>query len=120
MATWGAPLTAADSGLDGKKIFNQKACFACHSVGGPSAGPGPELTQIAYQRNVAWLRTWLADPQKIKKDTIMPKLPWQSQAEMDAVINYLLAAKRPIPAADSTNGQKLLADYTCTACHGIR
>ena len=110
----------AGSGPDGKKVFTEKACIACHNVGGPSAGPGPELTQIAYQRDAAWLRAWLTDPQKIKKDTTMPKLPWKSQAEMDAVINYLLAAKRPIPDADSTNGAKLLDDYTCTSCHAIR
>jgi len=110
---------AAGSGLDGKKLFNDKACFVCHAVGAKSLGPGPELTQIAYQRDAPWLRTWLADPKKIKSDTIMPKVAWKSQAEMDAVIEYILSAKRPIPAADSTNGAKLMDDYTCTSCHAI-
>ncbi len=110
---------AAGPAPDGKKIFASMGCLACHSVNGPSAGPGPELTQVAYQRDATWLRAWLSDPQKIKKDTVMPKLPWKSQAEQDAVIDYLLAAKRPIPAADSTDGQKLVADYMCTACHAI-
>ena len=110
---------ATGAGLDGKKLFVDKGCFACHSVNGPSAGPGPELTQVAYQRDATWLRAWLTDPKKIKKDTVMPKLPWKSQAEEDAVIDYLLAARRPIPPADSTDGQKLVADYLCTACHAI-
>jgi len=110
---------AAEPGFDGKKLFVDKGCFACHSVNGPSAGPGPELTQVAYQRNAEWLRAWLTDPKKIKKDTVMPKLPWKSQAEQDALIDYLLSARRPIPAADSTDGQKLVADYMCTACHAI-
>ncbi len=113
-------LAAGAAALDGKKIFTQKGCPACHNVGGPSQGPGPELTQVGYQRDPAWLHAWLTDPAKIKKDTIMPKPSWKSPEEMDAVIQYLLAAKRPIPEADSTSGEKLVADYGCTACHPIR
>ncbi len=103
---------------DGKKLFGEKGCMACHMVGAPSQGPGPELTQVAYQRSAAWLRTWLADPQKVKPGTQMPKLPLTTK-EADALIEYLLAAKRPIPAADSTNGEKLFADYQCSACHRV-
>jgi len=110
---------SATGTLDGKKLFTEKACIACHSVGGPSNGPGPELTQVAYQRDAAWLHAWLTDPQKIKKGTIMPKPVWKSPEEMDAVVQYLLAAKRPIPAADSADGAKLFADYLCSACHSI-
>ena len=105
---------------DGKKLFTTKACVACHNVGAPSLGPGPELTQVAYQRDPTWLRAWLTDPQKIKKDTVMPKPNWGSQAEMDAVIDYLLKSKRPIPTADSANGEKLISDYGCNTCHAIR
>lgn len=114
-----APVLGAKPVPDGKKLFTQKGCFACHTVGKPSPGPGPELTQVAYQRDTTWLRAWLKDPQKIKKGTIMPKTAWKSQAEMDAVIDYLLSAKKPIPAADSTDGAKLFADYECSACHAV-
>ena len=110
----------AAGALDGQKLFNERGCTVCHSVGEPSKGPGPELTQVAYQRSAEWLGAWLADPQKIKKDTIMPKPTWKSPEERDAVIEYLLHAKRAIPAADSTNGAKLFADYGCNACHAVR
>jgi len=110
---------ASAAGFDGRKVFQDKACFACHAVGAKSTGPGPELTQIAYQRDATWLRAWLADPPQVKKDTSMPRIPWSSQAEMDAVIGYVLAARRPIPAADSTNGAKLMDDFTCTSCHAV-
>jgi len=112
-------LLAADAGaLDGKKLFTDKGCIACHTVGAPSPGVGPELTQIAYQRDDAWLRAWLADPAKVKPGTIMPKLPLKPD-EIDGLIAYLLAAKRPIPAADSASGDKLFADYGCNTCHRI-
>jgi len=105
--------------FEGKKVFQDRACFACHAVGAKSTGPGPELTQVAYQRDATWLRAWLADPPRIKKDTSMPRFPWSSQAEIDAVVDYILAARRPIPAADSANGAKLMEHYTCTSCHAI-
>ena len=110
---------SARAPMDGKKVFQDRACFACHAVGAPSKGPGPELTQVAYQRDAAWLNAWLTDPPKLKKDTSMPKFPWSSQAEIDALIAYILSARRPIPAADSVDGVKLMADYTCTSCHAI-
>ncbi len=105
--------------LDGKKLFTEKACIACHSIGGPSNGPGPELTQVTYHRDAKWLRAWLTDPQKIKKGTVMPTIAWKSPEEIDAVIEYLTQSRRPIPAADSSNGAKLFADYNCGACHAI-
>jgi nitric oxide reductase subunit C len=105
---------------DGKKIFTQKNCVVCHSVGGPSSGPGPELTQVGHHRDRAWLKAWLTDPQKIKKDTVMPKMTWQSPEEMDAVIDYILSFRAAIPPADSANGEKLFADFKCNACHAIK
>jgi nitric oxide reductase subunit C len=113
------PRPARSAGADGKKLFAEKACVACHAVGAPSQGLGPELTQVSYQRSREWLLAWLTNPQKIKKDTIMPKPVWGSQEETEAVIDFLLAARRPIPAADSANGEKLFADYTCSSCHAV-
>lgn len=109
----------ADSAPDAKKMFTEKGCIACHNIGAPSVGPGPELTQVGYQRDAAWLHAWLTNPQKMKKDTIMPKIPWKTPQELDAMVNYLMAAKRPIPAADSGNGEKLFQDYQCGACHAV-
>jgi len=39
--------------------------------------------------------------------------------EQDAIISYLASVRRPIPAADSSNGAKLFVDYNCGACHSI-
>lgn len=110
---------ASAPGGDGKALFTEKTCVTCHSVGGPSAGAGPELTQVALHRDHAWLVAWLTDPPSLKKDTDMPKLKWDSPAQMDAIIAYLVSAKKPIPAADSSDGTKLFADYKCGACHRL-
>ena len=85
------------SAFDGKKLFTEKTCVTCHSVGAASFGVGPELTQVAYHRDREWLRAWLEDAPKVKKDTPMPKLPWKSPAD----------------------GARLFQDYKCSACHAV-
>jgi len=77
------------------------------------------LTQVGWHRDSSWIATWLADPPKVKKDTAMPKLEWKSPAEMRTVIEFLLASRRPIPAADSSSGSKLFDDFKCGACHAL-
>lgn len=114
------PSRATGTAPDGRKLFTDKACVACHNIGAPSIGPGPELTQVALHRDPAWLRAWLTDPQKIKKGTIMPKPAWKSPDELEAVIAYLESVKHAVPAADSSNGERLFADYNCGACHAMR
>ena len=113
---------AAGAGGDvtrGQKLFTEKTCVTCHNIGAPSAGVGPELTQVGWHRDSTWLVAWLTDPPKIKKDTPMPKLPWKPDGEMQAVIAYVLSARRPIPAADSADGAKLFVDFKCGACHAM-
>ncbi len=104
---------------DGKALFTEKTCVTCHAIGGPSAGAGPELTQVALHRDHAWLVAWLTDPPAIKKDTDMPRLKWDSPDQMETIIAYLVSAQKPVPAADSSDGQKLFADYRCGACHRL-
>src|SRR5207237_1191440 len=111
--------SATRAGPDGKKLFTEKGCVACHAVGGPSQGPGPELTQVTFHRDQEWIHHWLTDPQTIKKGTVMPKFKWKSPEEQDAIINYLTSVRHPIPAADSSDGAKLFLDYNCGACHSV-
>ncbi|MBI5838231.1 MAG: cytochrome c [Candidatus Eisenbacteria bacterium] len=119
MMTQAGTARALDAAAVGRKLFTEKTCATCHNVGAPSAGLGPELTQVTWHRDSTWLVAWLTDPPKIKKDTPMPRLDWKSPAEMQAVIAYLMSSRVPIPAADSADGQKLFAGFKCGACHAL-
>src|SRR3954470_11624531 len=55
----------------GKKVYNANACFRCHSMGGPQAGPpmpnkGPDLAKVAGKpgRNADWFVAYVSDPKK--------------------------------------------------------
>ncbi len=82
----------------GKQIFAQGACVACHTIRGVSAGTiGPNLTHFAsrgsfagavFERNPENLRRWLADPPGQKPGSLMPNLGLSS-AQILALVAYL-------------------------------
>jgi nitric oxide reductase subunit C len=61
-------------------IFDAMACTGCHSIGGKGGAAGvalgaPPLDDVYKRKTRDELKVWIADPQKIKPDTKMPKLP---------------------------------------------
>ena len=61
-------------------IFDSMACTGCHSIGGKGGAAGvalgaPPLDEVYKRKTKDELKMWISDPQKIKPDTKMPKLP---------------------------------------------
>lgn len=94
-----APTPTAASALQGRQIFESKACVMCHRVAGSNAGgsTGPDLTHLKSRAHIAAgtlpntrgaLQAWIADPQAIKPGTKMPRVTLTS-AELNAVVDYL-------------------------------
>ncbi len=87
-------------GEEGRAIFEQK-CAGCHTIGGGDMA-GPDLRDVTDRRDPAWLRRWLAEPDKMLAEgdpTAVDLLnqfhniamPNQnlSPAEIDALLDYL-------------------------------
>ncbi|RAK56918.1 cytochrome c oxidase subunit II [Phenylobacterium deserti] len=85
--------------IQGKQIFNGKACAMCHRVQGTDAGAGigPDLTHLKSRATIAAgtlpntrgdLQAWVADPQGVKPGTTMPRVPLTA-SELNAVVAYL-------------------------------
>lgn len=98
-----APATLSAKAQVGQQFFNATACALCHAVGGTDAGGrvGPDLTHLASRRTLAAgtlpmdrtrLASWIADPQRYKPGTNMPKVPMQPH-ELDAIVEYLTELK---------------------------
>ena len=98
-----APAPSDARALAGQQIFNSTACALCHAIAGTDAGGrvGPDLTHLASRRTLAAgalpldrtrLASWIADPQRYKPGTNMPKVPMQAE-ELDAVVDYLMELK---------------------------
>jgi nitric oxide reductase subunit C len=61
-------------------IFDAMACTGCHSLGGKGGAAGvalgaPPLDEVYKRKNKEELKAWISDPQKVKPETKMPKLP---------------------------------------------
>jgi cytochrome c oxidase subunit 2 len=93
----------AVQGGDGERIFLSNICVNCHTIAGTAARgtAGPDLTHVAsratlgagvLQNDVARIRAWLADPQRYKPGSVMPRVPL-SDADLDALAAYLGALK---------------------------
>ena len=82
-------------------------CAKCHELNGEGGNIGPELNAPGSplaDREEAWLRTWIADPQKIRPNTRMeslnPKLPDREKV-VDEIVAYLHAmVGKPSGAGD--------------------
>jgi cytochrome c oxidase subunit II len=100
-----ANTTASDPLVEqGKLLFKQKGCAACHAVGGYSIGQvdKPNLTHFGLRTSVAAgvldmsqenLEAWLKDPQEVKPTNRMPTL-WSKDdpnrdAEVTAIATFL-------------------------------
>jgi len=78
----------ADSIEKGRAIFDRHRCIVCHRAG----GVGTPLAGIAERMTREEVRTWIADPKKIKPKTAMPKFPLKPE-ELEAVTDYVMTLK---------------------------
>ena len=103
--TWLAAqrLPVAIKGGDGERVFLSNICVNCHTIVGTAAAgtAGPDLTHVASRatigagvlpNDVAHMRAWLADPQRYKPGSLMPRVPL-SDADLAALAAYLGALR---------------------------
>lgn len=81
-------IAAANPGVEQPAMF-KTICIACHKVGGAGGVVGPPLDQIGMTKDRAALKDWIANPQKIKPGTAMPKIP-MTDAQLEEVVTFLL------------------------------
>jgi cytochrome c oxidase subunit 2 len=86
----------------GKALFMQSACIACHTVNGLTAGViGPNLTHVASRGSIAGgiyentpenLKAWLSNPPGRKPGSLMPNLGL-TQDQVTQLVAYLTSLK---------------------------
>lgn len=96
-----ATATAQGRGLE---VFLANTCASCHFVGGTAAGArvGPDLTHLGSRstlgagvldNNPENLRHWIQSPQDVKPGVRMPNFTQLSDADLDALTQYLGSLK---------------------------
>jgi protein SCO1/2 len=103
---WGSTAQAQGVTVDanlasqGKKLFTNRGCTTCHSIGKGTLA-GPDLLGVVERRDLTWLKNWLKDPAgMLASDTLaqrllaeakgvkMPNVKLQDR-EIDALIHYM-------------------------------
>lgn len=90
----GRPLTSTERA--GRALFRGQHCNGCHVVagqGGDTTGDvdAPELTEIGRKHSVAWLHSFLEDPERFHPGTEMPSYgpPTLTHQEIEEIAQYL-------------------------------
>ncbi len=133
-----------DSYFQGRLSVEEHSCAACHrstdASGALRALPtrrGPALTDAASRLKPAWIVRWLADPQSMRPDAVMPRLfsaDKSGELERFAVALYLTNPTKAHPAMSAAEakiepakpadepaiagGERLFNQTGCLVCHG--
>jgi hypothetical protein len=118
-----APPTGLSAlGLEGREIYVSEGCWYCHTqqvrpiVTDARLGPvsqsdllasfapdtlgiqriGPDLAHVGSREptnDATWLTAFLTDPQSVREDSLQPEYDHLSQADLQALVQYLLESR---------------------------
>ncbi len=97
----------AEMTAQGKKLFANKGCLACHQVGKRGGYVGPSFTQGAFvgeKLQAGWTFKWLKNSRAMKPDVLEPNYSLSDQEAL-AITAYLMSMKTPVQSG-SKNAKK--------------
>ena len=122
LATDGAGRAAsANLMLQGRDLFRQYACRACHKMEGVGGRAGPDLSAVAQRLKPGWTMRFIQDPQAIDPLVPMPHLG-VGEAAAQAITYFLFGGTLPQPEAPpdaeaAARGADLFRALGCARCH---
>jgi cytochrome c oxidase subunit II len=76
----------------GKRLFIEKGCHGCHTVGAMGTPIAPDLSQVGSRYPVAFLERWLRDPARVRPTAHMPRIDL-GEGEIRALAAYLASLR---------------------------
>jgi mono/diheme cytochrome c family protein len=107
----------------GEKLFRDKQCAACHTIGGKGGKVGPELgrahhVSLTQFAGLMWNHGPAMWARMKERGIEVPQLTGQEMAD---IVAYLYTSHYFDPAAgNSARGQQLAQTKGCVACHSVR
>jgi len=105
----------------GRRLFSEKRCIACHSVGGAGGRVGPDLVARGVRRSLLEFSAamWNKAPAMLaamkERGIALPQL---HPDEMADIVAYLYAVGYFAEPGSSTRGKTLAKAKGCQRCHG--
>lgn len=109
----------------GKKVFEEKGCVRCHSIGAAGGKSGPELSAIASAGAGEWMRAMWNHSQSMVKPVTealgrWPALTGTDMSDLVAYVRGSAGAGEPAePAGNPERGWKVF-QTRCSGCHSVR
>ncbi len=119
-----ASMKVIPSASEGRRLFQQKGCLGCHSMGGQGGKVGPALDDVGLRRTPEWMMQHFRDPQTVSPGSVMPRFGF-TEAEARALTDFLvhlrdqkvglgiLGLMGPVD-----RGRGIFSKYGCAGCHG--
>jgi mono/diheme cytochrome c family protein len=110
----------------GLRLFQEKGCQDCHSLGGKGGNLGPSLDELAKRHDPQWIIAHFRNPQAVSPGTIMPQFNLTEQ-ETRALTEFLLSRtdtnvigflRTPALLTPVERGKAVYKKYGCAGCHG--
>ncbi len=92
-------LEGADYLNRGRRLFIEKACWACHAIDGVSSGTrGPNLSDVGDKFSIDYVRTSMLEPKANIESSRMPKFDWlddgeEAEQDLEALVVYLMSQR---------------------------
>ncbi len=131
-------LTRSQQHDRGRFLVEELSCVACHQPGDGDAAAarlakraGPDLSRIGERAYAGWILRWLASPQELRPQAVMPRMFSNDEAgavERYAVATYLSTLGRPLRPQEKMpdpndlrnirrRGERLFGRVGCAVCH---
>jgi cbb3-type cytochrome oxidase cytochrome c subunit len=132
MGSYYSSVRLIPSPAQGRTLFVEKNCMACHNIGGVGATSGPDLLGVTGRHSTGWLDEQLVNPQLVSTGSAMPAYDLEANARK-AIIGFMAAAtpedaklilagraKALTPEESIIEaGRNTFVRFGCLGCHGI-
>ncbi len=119
----GGPLIVLPGRSDeGRRLFAEKRCIDCHSVGGQGGRVGPELADRGGHRNLVGLAAAMWNKAPTMTEAMRTRaipVPQLNPEEMADVVAYLYTVRYFAQAGDARKGAAVAASKGCLGCHAL-
>ena len=112
----------------GARLFRQKGCQTCHSLGGKGGSEGPELDKYSRYASPLYLTAALWNHGKVMAETMQEKRvprPTFEGNDIPNLLAYIRSAGRGtervyVPPGSPKRGEELFTEKRCAECHSVR
>lgn len=119
-----ASMKVIPSAMQGQRLFQEKGCIGCHSIGGKGGTVGPALDDVALRHAPDWIIQHFRNPQSVSPGTVMPRFGF-TESEARALTDFLLHQREqkmdvnlPSLMSPVERGREVFRKYGCAGCHG--